>query len=487
MTSATESSFKGGLADRHGLWSERQLRAAEALLKQAEDAGLETVRISFADQHGVPRGKTITVRGLKSALKSGITMTSTMLLKDTSHRTVFPVWQSDAGFGEGQMTGASDVVMLPDPETFRILPWSPASGWMLADLYLADGKPVLMSTRRILKEAQQRLNDKGYEFIAGLEVEFHVFKLLDPAMALTDAGQPGTPPTVALLSQGYQYLTEDLYDQMEPVFDIIRRNAEALGLPVRSLEVEFGPSQCEVTFDPADGLTQADNMLLFRSMVKQVCRRAGYHATFMCRPRFADSMASGWHLHQSLVERESGRNVFMPPEGRPISDTGLHWIAGILAHARESCLLSTPTINGYKRYRPFTLAPDRIQWGQDNRGAMIRCLARPGDAASRIENRIGEPAANPYLYLASQILCGLDGLERKLPAPAPVANPYESGAEILPTCLIDAVTAFRDSEFWNQALGPSFVSYLCTIKDAEWHRYLTTVSEWEEREYFSLY
>ncbi|WP_169569314.1 glutamine synthetase family protein [Sneathiella limimaris] len=487
MTKSSGNIRTDGFAHQHGLWSDEQFAAAEKLLKSAKDNNLEVIRVSFPDQHGILRGKTIVISGLEAALKNGVTMTSTMLLKDTSHRTVFPVWTDDAGFGAGQLTGASDVLMLPDPTTFRILPWSPHTGWIMADLHMADGEPVRLSTRSILKKAQARLNSMGYDFIAGLEVEFHVFNMDEVPMDLSDAGQPGTPPKTSLISQGYQYLTEDRYDQMEDIFDLVRRNAEGLGLPVRSLEVEFGPSQCEVTFDPAPALQQADNMVTFRSMVKQVCHRNGLHATFMCRPRFADSMASGWHLHQSLVDVKTGENKFMPNEGSDISELGLNWIAGLLAHARESCLLSTPTINGYKRYRPFTLAPDRIQWGRDNRGAMIRCLARPGDQASRIENRIGEPAANPYLYLASQILSGMDGIEQNLQAPAPVTNPYSSDAETLPASLIDALNAFRDGNFYANQLGADFVSYLSTLKQAEWTRYLTTVSEWEEREYFSLF
>ncbi|GLQ05912.1 glutamine synthetase family protein [Sneathiella chinensis] len=487
MTSISKNDRQRGFAARHNLWTDAQFEAAENALKMAKDNDLEVIRVSFVDQHGILRGKTVVVDALKSALESGITMTSTMLLKDTSHRTVFPVWQEDAGFGAGEMTGASDVLMLPDPSSFRILPWSPHTGWLLADLHHADGRPVNISTRSILQKAQSRLNDMGLEFIAGLEVEFHVFTMEDNPLALSDAGQPGTPPKTGLISQGYQYLTEDRYDQMEDIFDLIRRNGQALGLPVRSLEVEFGPSQCEVTFDPAPALQQADNMVAFRSMVKQVCSRSGLHATFMCRPRFAESMASGWHLHQSLVSLENGKNVFTPEPGAPISELGRQWIAGLLAHAKESCILSTPTINGYKRYRPFTLAPDRIQWGRDNRGAMIRCLANPGDPASRIENRIGEPAANPYLYLASQILSGMDGLNRKLEAPAPVANPYDSEAETLPASLIEALNAFRNGGFYARELGQDFVNYLCTLKEAEWNRYLTTVSEWEEREYFSLF
>ena len=156
---------------------------------------------------------------------------------------------------------------------------------------------------------------RGYDFVAGLEVEFHLFKLDDAQMSPEHAGQPGTPPRVSLLSHGYQYLTEQRYDQMEPVLEIIRRDVLALGLPLRSVEVEFGPSQCEFTFAPRPGLTPADNMVLFRSAVKQIARRHGYHATFMCRPKLPNVLASGWHLHQSIVSRADGENAFMA-EGR---------------------------------------------------------------------------------------------------------------------------------------------------------------------------
>jgi len=409
------------------------------------------------------------------------------LLKDTSHSTVFNVWDDDAGFGEGNMTGASDVLMLPDPSTFKILPWSPHTGWVLADLYHANGEPVELSTRAVLQKAQRRLNEMGLEFIAGLEVEFHVFKKVNNTVTSNAMAAPGEPPQVELLTRGYQYLTEDCYDQVEDVLDLIRRNAEGLGLPVRSLEIEFGPSQFEVTFDPRPALEQADNMVMFRSMVKQVCTRHGLHATFMCRPRFKEALASGWHLHQSVIDKNTSENVFMPSDGEPISELGLHWIAGILEHAEESCIFSTPTINGYKRYMPMTLAPDRIQWGQDNRGAMVRCLAKPGDKASRIENRVGEPAANPYLYIASQILSGMDGLVRKLYPPPPVSNRLASDAKQLPSCLQDALNTFTSGEFYSKELGQGFVSYYSRLKQAEWDRYLKTVSEWEEREYFTIF
>ena len=218
---------------------------------------------------------------------------------------------------------------------------------------------------------------------------------------------PGEPPRVSLLSQGYQYLTENRYDLVEPVIEIIRHDLDALGLPVRSIEVEFGPSQFEFTFQPGIGLEPADWMVLLRSAIKQICRRNGYHATFMCRPNIPNAMASGWHLHQSLIDLKTGRNIFVnddPAAALPLSDTGMNYLGGLLEHAGTGAAFSAPTINGYRRFQPNSLAPDRIVWGLDNRGVMARVLAGAEDSAARIENRIGEPAANPYLYLASQVI-----------------------------------------------------------------------------------
>jgi glutamine synthetase len=279
---------------------------------------------------------------------------------------------------------------------------------------------------------------------------------------------------------------------MEPALDIIRRDVLALGLPLRSVEVEFGPSQCEFTFRPQMGIEPADNMVLFRSAVKQIARRHGYHATFMCRPKLPNAFASGWHLHQSLVSRTSGENAFMAKEevkegGEPLSAFGKAYLAGLLTHARSSAVFTTPTINGYKRYRSYSLAPDRAIWGRDNRGVMIRVLGGADDPATRLENRIGEPAANPYLYMASQILSGLDGVDRKLD-PGPSADtPYETRAELLPKSLREAVSALSDDAFFRKALGEQFVDYYVHIKNAEIERFQAEVSDWEQREYFEMF
>jgi glutamine synthetase len=473
---------------RHALWSDEQQEAAKRLRRLAEENNLETIRLSFPDQHGILRGKTLVASEALASLESGCTITTTMLAKDTSHRTVFPVFTSGGGFGMKEMEGAADVLMVPDPTTFRVLPWSPTTGWLLCDLHFADGRPIPFATRQIYKSVLADLGQRGYDFVVGLEVEFHLFKLDDARMAPEDAGQPGQPPSVSLLSHGYQYLTEQRYDQMEPALDIIRRDVLALGLPLRSIEVEFGPSQCEFTFLPKKGIEPADNMVLFRSAVKQIARRHGYHATFMCRPKLPNVFASGWHLHQSLVSRAGGDNAFMAKEGgEALSGFGKQYLAGLLAHARGSAVFTTPTINGYKRYRSYSLAPDRAIWGRDNRGVMIRVLGGADDPATRLENRIGEPAANPYLYMASQILSGLDGVDCNLDPGSSADTPYETKAESLPKSLREAVSALNDDAFFRKALGERFVDYYVHIKNAEIERFQAEVSDWEQREYFEMF
>ena len=474
--------------ERHGLWTEAQHDAAARIESVVRERALDVIRLSFPDQHGVLRGKTLVAEDALEALESGCTITTTMFAKDTSHRTVFPVFTAGGGFGMREMEGAADVLMVPDPATFRVLPWADRTGWLLCDVHFADGRPVPFATRHLYRAVLRRLADRGYDYVAGLEVEFHVFRLDNARMAPADAGQPGEPPGVSLLSQGYQYLTEQRYDQLEPALETIRRDVVELRLPLRSVEVEFGPSQCEFTFRPTAGLEPADSMVLFRSAVKQICRRHGYHATFMCRPRIPNVMSSGWHLHQSLRDRKTGRNAFMADRSNePLSRLGRAYLAGLIEHARACTVFTTPTVNGYKRFRPYSLAPDRAIWGRDNRGVMIRVLGGPGDPATRLENRVGEPAANPYLYMASQILAGLDGVDRDLD-PGPSADtPYETEAPFLPKSLGEAIRALRDEGFFAQALGDEFIRYYLHIKEAEVARHQAEVSEWEQREYFEMF
>ena len=329
MSDDSGSMGRDGFAERFGLRDAKQQAAVADVKRQVKDLGLEVVRISFADQHGILRGKTIVATEISTALSNGMGMVTTLLAKDTSHKTVFPWHGEGGGFGMAEMTGGGDFLMVPDPSTFRVLPWAHKTGWLLADIYFPNGKPVPFSTRHILRDALRDLKGAGYEYVSGLEVEFHLFKLEDPNLRPEQAGQPAEPPTVSLLAHGFQYLTEQRMDELDPHLETMRTQLLEIGLPLRTLEVEFGPSQIEITFNPRVGLATADAMVLFRSAVKQIARRNGLHATFMCRPNLPNLFSSGWHLHQSLRDSETGENVFVPEnETQVLSPIGLQFVAG---------------------------------------------------------------------------------------------------------------------------------------------------------------
>ena len=473
----------GGLA-RAGVLSEEDIVRAAETVALVEAEGIETVRVLLADPHGILRGKTITAEALTDAFASGIRAPSTRLLKDVSHRTVFPVWSEG---GDAPMLGAGDLLLAPLPHTFRVLPWSPHSAFIHCDVSMTSGEPVSFASRRILQGACDRLSEQGMRAVVGLEVEFQVFEVTDPALDHANTTMPARPPVTRALNQGYQYLTETRYGESEAILDRLRRAAQAMGMPVRSVEIEMGPSQFEFTFAPGDPMTIADMTVNFRTMVKEVCHREGLLASFMARPRLPNAASNGWHIHQSLADAD-GRNLFAPGPDGALTPAASGWIAGLLLHAAASCIATTPTVNGYKRYTSYLLAPNRIGWAGDNRGAMLRTLLAPGDPASRVENRVPDSTANPYFALAFQILSGLDGLENGLIPPPPLADPYDDeGAERLPVSLLAAIERFEASEMYRAALGEAFVFYLARLKRAEWDRYLMTVSEWEHAEYFTAF
>jgi glutamine synthetase len=483
--------------DRHRLWSDAQTRAALALEKTIRQKNLELVRFSFADQHGTLRGKTLLAAEAMHALRSGVTMTSTLLAKDTAHRNVFPVFEPGGGMGLAEMGGAGNFLMIADPETFRPLPWAEKTGWVLCDCYFTNGKPVPMATRQLYRHALKKLAKAGFDYFAGLEIEFHLFKINDHRLAPEYIGWPPQPPTVTHTTHGYQYLTEGRYDQVAPIMDVLRNSLTALGLPLRSIEVELGPSQFELTFAPEAGIASADAMVLIRSALKQVAHRHGYLVSLMCRPGLPNTFASGWHLHQSLLDKKSGANVFAARNGREtLSLLGKKYLAGLLANARGATAFAAPTLNGYKRYHGVnTMAPIQAVWAQDNRGVMVRVMGEPGDPATRLENRTGEPLANPYLYMASQIYAGLDGIARKLDPGVSADAPYERAAEPLPATLAEALAALRTNACFRAGFGEFFVDYYLHLKEAEIARYRNEtggntdpagVTEWEHREYFDL-
>ena len=479
--------------------------ACAALMTQLRERGLQQVRVVWADLHGTLRGKSLVLGddggAFQSALDGGVGLVSTMFLKDTSDRTAFKVFEPGAlkaldGFGS-----ANNALLLPDPTSLLVLPWSPQTAWLRADALWADGSPVQADPRAALLRALAELKQVGYGLRCGLEVEFHIYRISDDGLASEQAAWPAQPPAVRLVHPGYQLLSDNWADLAHEPMDIVRHTALGLGLPLRSLEIELGPSQVEAVFAPTDALTAADQMVLFRAGVRQALRRAGYHASFVCKPPLPHAVASGWHLHQSLVDG-AGRNAMQRPLGadaqagctdddarQVLSDVGVHWLAGLLQHAPGMAALCAPTIPAYERYQGSVMAPQAAHWGRDNRGAMLRVLGAPQDSATRIENRLGEPMANPYLMIAAQVWAGLDGLQQKREPGLATRSPYDSAAPLLPRSLSEALDALATDNVLQQGLGPVMATVFGTVKRQELARCAAAQDQlqWQRCEYFARY
>ncbi|WP_224391458.1 glutamine synthetase family protein [Pseudonocardia sp. ICBG1293] len=481
---------RGGFIERHGLWSEPQYAAAAQLRRVIDELGIELVRVCFVDQHGVLRGKSITSTALPGILRSGLTAPSSLLLKDPSGRSSFAVFDGLRLDGYRGFSGAGDVVLVPDPATFRVLPWENRTGLLLADLHYPGGGAVPFCTRGLLRRQLDALADRGLSLTVGPELEFHVFARADPAMDPAQVGRPGAPgtaPAVRPLTPGSQLLDIGGLDRSDALVTGIHRALTRLDLPLRSIELEFGPSQFEITLEAGEAAVVADQVVLARTAIKQLCARMGLHATFMSRPQGAETASTGWHLHQSLCDLDTGSPVFPGAgPGSVLSPVGTSYLAGLLEHAAAAAVFGTPTVNGYKRYQPHSLAPDRVLWGMDNKGAMVRVVGSAGDPAARLENRSGEPGANPYLYILSQLVCGLDGIDRGLSPGEPSDSPYRDEAPRLPRTLGAAVDALDASTLFRRELGDVVVDWYVHLKRAEFERYLADVSSWEQREYFDL-
>ncbi len=482
---------------------------ASELVERVRALGLEQLRVAWADLHGNYRAKTLVIGGpagtaaLEAALRHGVGMVSTLLLKDSADRTALPVFEPGALDGLDGFGSANNLLLWPEPASFTVLPWAPTIGWLRAVPRWSDGRPVEVDARGVLERALARLGQRGFGLRVGLELEFHVYRLDTAPLPAAEPGWPAEPAAVHALHPGHGLLSEAWADRAHEVLALVRHTALGLGLPLRSLEVEFGPSQLEAVFDATDALTAADHMLAFRNGVRQALARAGYHASFIARPPFAGAMASGWHLHQSLVNLAGaeGRNVFRreaaggaQQDARAVlSDTGTHWLAGLLAHAGGLAALSVPTANGYARFHGSPMAPGGVHWGFDHRGAMLRVIGAPGDEATRIENRLGEPLANPYLCLAGQVWAGLDGLERRLePGPAvraAYAASAADGGHRLPLTLEQALDALAADTVLSEGLGAPMRRVYEAVRRAEGARRAAAqdIDDWDRRELFARF
>jgi glutamine synthetase len=498
MTKAERPTF----IEKHGLWSDDQARLAAEVVRRVESEGLHFVRLAWGDTHGYARAKTLTVPAFLSALTSGYNIGVATTTLDSAGARVFSAFTHGGGMGLAEMTGSPNLTLVADPATFRVLPWAPGVGWILGDEYFNDGTPFHFSPRQILRKTLQSLVARGYASIVGPEIEWYLLRVADDRLGPENIGAPGLrgrPVKTMPVEPGYHYHSESNMDLMQPVFDALGSAFAALGLDLRSIENEWGPGQVECTFAPRAALEVADNVFLFRTATRQICRRLGYFATFMCRPALKGYYSSGWHLHQSLIDASSGRNLFMPDTaGDILSPLGQAYLAGLLQHAAAATAFATPTVNGYRRFRPNSLAPDRATWAYDHRGAMIRVLGGAGDPATRLENRVGEPAANPYLYITAQILSGIAGVDAGAAPPPASDEPYGSDRPKLPKSLPEALDALDKDPLFRKALGDTFIEYFIKLKGSENLRYAQWLkesaaapsdepSEWEHNEYFDFF
>lgn len=492
-----------GFIRKHGLWGDDHDRQASAIRARAEEEGLKLFRVAWVDPHGVSRAKTLTLPAFLGALENGYNINVATTTLDASGARTVASFTRGGGMGLEEMTGSPNLVIVPDPATFRVLPWAPEVGWILCDEYFASGVPFHFSPRHLLRAQLARLAERGLQCVVGLEVEWYLLKLADGELGaenVASPGQKGRAPRTLPVEPGYSYHSESNMDSMHaPVAALVDAFMQ-LGLPLRSFENEWGPGQLECTFAPREALESADNLVLFRTATRQMCRRMGHLATFMARPKLDGYCSSGWHLHQSLVDAAGGLNAFMPRDGgQLLSPLGLAYLGGLMHNALPATVFANPTINGYRRFRPNSLAPDRVAWCGDHRGVMLRVLGAPGDPSTRIENRLGEPSANPYLYIASQIICGLDGIDNERDPGPPESDPYTTEHPRLPKSLHEALALVEKDRLFRAQLGTTFLDHYIRLKTTEIGRYEAFAAEhridpasdettdWEQDEYFDFF
>ncbi|WDD36856.1 glutamine synthetase family protein (plasmid) [Nostoc sp. UHCC 0926] len=492
-----------GFIERHHLWTEIQKEASEKIKAVIKEQDLLLIRTAWSDQHGIVRSKSLLPQAFLSALENGMQISTGTFLFDTGGAMVFNPFIPGGSLDMPLMTGAPNIVAVPDPRTFKIVPWAKRTGFILCDEYFQNGQLMPFSSRGILRQSLVELHQRGLEHIIGLEVEWYLAKLSDPMLAIANvgtSGKPGEPAKVSAVEHSFQYLLESHNPEIHDLLRVLAENLVEMGLPLRSVENEGGAGQFEFTFDPIPALQAADTMMIFRMATKQICRQQGYIASFMCRPGLQGCSSNGWHLHQSLVDQTTSENAFMSANSETLtSDLGKHFVGGLLKHANAASVFTTPTINGYKRFRPYSLAPDRAGWGLENRGAMIRLQGGFDDPTTHIENRVGEPAANPYLYMASQLISGLDGVAHKLDPGSPTESPYTAENPTLPKSLLEAISYLSQSELFSRKMGQQFINFIIKMKQSEINRFLQSVADqppedylkqvtnWEQREYFELF
>jgi glutamine synthetase len=441
-----------------------QSNDAVARPPELADPSVTSVRVIYSDLHGIARGKDVPLTEFDRVSEHGLAFCSAIMGTDLRHT---PVVGGEAGY--------PDLVAHPDLATLTLLPWEPGVACCIADLGpVAEGAPVPADPRGAVRRAVAGYEELGLAPIVGPELEFFLC-VRDPA------APGGLRRYVDNLSMVYT-----VGPQADPL-GVVRGLTEALarqGMGTFAANHEFMNSQYEINLRHSRALTAADRAFRLKAAVKDVAAQAGLVATFMGKP-FNDQGGSGFHLHVS-ADRDDD-NAFADrddPEG--ISGEMRHFTAGVLAHAPALMAFLNPTVNAYRRLVPDSLAPTRANWGWDNRTSFIRIPAERG-RATRVEVRVGDGSANPYLAIAATLFAGLHGLRERLPLGAPVSGDAyvqgdEAGAE-LPQSLDAALDALEADELLRDAIGPAIVDTFLGVKRFELERHRTWVSDWEIDEY----
>ena len=496
-----QAHFEAGFIDTHGLWSDDQRRQAQDIRQRLATGDIRLVRLAWADPHGASRAKTVTVPTFLGALTNGYNINVATHTLDLAGARVFSSFVSGGGMGLAEMTGSPNLTIVPDPATFRVLPWAPDIAWVMCDEFFDNGVPFHFSPRQLLKKKLAQLNERGLDSIVGLEIEWYLLRPAEDHFAAEHVGMPGRRGraiTTWPAEPGFILHSETNFDLIQTPMSALADACAKLDLPLSSIENEWGPGQIECTFAPHQALQTADNVVLFRTATRQLMRRLGYFATFMPRPALPGYYSSGWHLHQSLVDSGTRKNAFTSQDGNLLSPLGMAYLGGLLHTAVATTPFTTPTVNGYRRFRANSLAPDRCTWSFDHRGVLLRVLGGPSSKAARIENRVGEPAANPYLFILSQLISGLDGIDHHRDPGPRSEEPYSAERARLPKTLSEALDALQGSELMQRELGPVFMDYFLKLKRSEAGRFAQWLADngqtdageptaWEQDEYFDFF
>jgi len=435
------------------------------VLEKMKAAEIDTLRVDFADMHGIARGKIIPAKRLDEILEEGINCAKPTFSLDLSYNI-------PPGTGTAEEVNYEDMTIIPDLNTFTILPYQKRTARFIGDIF-AGGKPFLFSPRELLKRVMKEYEALGMLPVAATELEFFVFKDNGESLEYY-SNQPSNVYTTNL--------------RVDPIY-LMRKLQNALlsmGIDVLYTNHEFFQGQYEINWRHTDAMTMADQSFTFKTVCKEMAFINNLLVTFMDRPK-NDMGGSGYHLHVSMNDVKTGKTLFDDPKGKlGMSDTMRHFIGGQLAHAKGMTPFFAPIINSYKRYALNSFAPYYIAWGLDNRTTYIRVPNERGKA-TRIENRAPCASANPYLVIAVALIAGLDGIKKKIdPGDYYEGDIYteEPGKfETMPGYLHEAIGELMRDEVLCDAIGPEIIKNFTTLKLAEAERFRTFVTDWETQEY----